>query len=1555
MLTNSPSKIKEAIDILKGDGEFRGGDPEYAQQKREEAREEEELSASMTPTMERAIAALKAQPGEEAGEFRGGDPELLQQKREEKRAEALESGGGEEEEEEEELDPVEIEEADLEQKERDEDQGKAMPWVAAPVSPIDSLEDYHPRDQNGDLLDQQRRYAQPNIDPAPVRDKKTRHLPWSEVVGFKVPRLGAPWAHLRQYLMVGDVQGAQEEAPKILKAIDGYLSDPEIEKAFFQVYDRLNQGLGFDPYYRIFKARKGEIVPGHKYVFRKMGSDGEWVYDYSGGIHDNHGIAHTGHSQGHSLDVHPEFDHTTGTAEEAFHHARQKQLEEGGLHRFKMTDRETMEPKNRILRIKPGASQGLEIHEDPNPDEEDLTKLKLSAKAAHKGGTQVARMATNWNNFDKFMRTKHVNTENDVDEKPWIHWYLPEATPQKKKTQAQAQQVLDSVGGDHKQAAEALSELTGKEISVKNLKDRLQKPRVQMRWAKDTPHAGYTPKRSEGAWGFQGGTMSAFERMVRLGRAQQSEITGKGEIGKFDLDHDRPMTNMVHAGRFPKTQKKLPYLDEHGNPSTTRKGFRTKMGVDWRPEGAAVDDDRPSKAETVGALFDEHRGLAVSTALTAAKRIDFKRQEMGRETLKELGLQYDFVKQLSSSPETADAFRQAVESYSPYYKVKDPESGEEKPVKFSTFLHHSLRGAMAGQMRQLIDAEFPQVHLDKESLDDPNNKALQTHTGEVINSVEDFHSAQQAALEKEEAARAEGEQRKQEQEQLQDWADEAHHKWDERLKDLEKKVAAGEKEQEDLDNMKMTIGQAKKKINDVVFEGPEAASEFHSLWNEIGSDPDDPEGEQFIHHPPIHAGESVDELAQHLQGQGHHTVSEAPGVDMRHLENVYTGHIHTPLNQLAGHRDLLMDPHLRQRVRSENLNTVGELMASAIDNPVPGPSADAMERVLGEHRAPHPSQSGKEFAPFSTWNTPTTSVLGKAQPQPPQGDVSYLETRGAPGAMQHLYESPDGNIVQGTNAPEDHEHHDPSLGSPEVHPNEPTPETHPNMFDEQGQKLHTPIPEGVDEVETNPDYDPDKNSGNSWVKRYKDPETGDTRHSYLHRDQVLDPKLQRNNDLRYVDAQLPKIRDDYTERLRSDAPEDKAVGLFIALVDQAKLPISFLANLEAGEVTLGEGNVATFKMSHGNVKVALDDRTSEILKELLEDKYDADPVFVVNGHKINIMQINQYLHNFGVTPQGFQTYHTTRLFSQEFQKMVAQEKGDLTISHLREVRHEAAINVGKMLGVSPEEVEHHVDPIAVEALFLAAAVHRHKIAKAHGTCPACHEPWSLCPHTRKKEKFEKGYKLQGKTDFQGLPISIENKKGSVRKWHDPFAKRDGETKMHYDYGYIRGTLGTDGDHVDVYLGPVAEAKTVYVVHQRRAPEFKRFDEDKVMLGFASAKEAKQAYLRQYDNPRFFGNMTALPMETFKEKLQDRKGDMIKSLKKAQAWVVSAHGPSKTDEESSFSRWVHSYPLHEHHVHWNALTRQALAEDSDRHHTNLGVETGTKPDEDPLAPEEEVEE
>lgn len=142
---------------------------------------------------------------------------------------------------------------------------------------------------------------------------------------------------------------------------------------------------------------------------------------------------------------------------------------------------------------------------------------------------------------------------------------------------------------------------------------------------------------------------------------------------------------------------------------------------------------------------------------------------------------------------------------------------------------------------------------------------------------------------------------------------------------------------------------------------------------------------------------------------------------------------------------------------------------------------------------------------------------------------------------------------------------------------------------------------------------------------------------------------------------------------------------------------------------------------------------------------------------------------------------------------------------------------------------------------------------------------------------KKDRQLQGRQRFQGFDVAIENKPGSVRHWHDPNTGKHGETKLQIPYGYIQRTRGVDQDAVDVFLGPNEKARKVYVVHQRKAPEFKEYDEDKVMLGFGSAAAAKAAYLAHYSDDRFFGSMTTLPLEEFRQKVYDSEGAMIKQL------------------------------------------------------------------------------
>lgn len=116
--------------------------------------------------------------------------------------------------------------------------------------------------------------------------------------------------------------------------------------------------------------------------------------------------------------------------------------------------------------------------------------------------------------------------------------------------------------------------------------------------------------------------------------------------------------------------------------------------------------------------------------------------------------------------------------------------------------------------------------------------------------------------------------------------------------------------------------------------------------------------------------------------------------------------------------------------------------------------------------------------------------------------------------------------------------------------------------------------------------------------------------------------------------------------------------------------------------------------------------------------------------------------------------------------------------------------------------------------------------------------------------------------FQGLDISIETCKGQCR--------RPGWPKMPCDYGYIRGTRGKDGDHVDVFVGLNLNSPVVFVVDQ--VNQSKRFDEHKCLIGFNTEREAVDCYRRAYTAGWLMGKVTAMTIGQFRAWLANGSQD-----------------------------------------------------------------------------------
>ena len=142
----------------------------------------------------------------------------------------------------------------------------------------------------------------------------------------------------------------------------------------------------------------------------------------------------------------------------------------------------------------------------------------------------------------------------------------------------------------------------------------------------------------------------------------------------------------------------------------------------------------------------------------------------------------------------------------------------------------------------------------------------------------------------------------------------------------------------------------------------------------------------------------------------------------------------------------------------------------------------------------------------------------------------------------------------------------------------------------------------------------------------------------------------------------------------------------------------------------------------------------------------------------------------------------------------------------------------------------------------------------------------VAPEPTEAQKEAGNYK-KGHLSLQGLDIALENPKGSTRSGTDQDGKAWQSTMAH-DYGYIKRTLGADGDHVDVFIGDKPESETVYVVDQAD-PKTGKFDEHKVMLGFADEQAARAGYLANYEKGwNGLSDIKAMPVEEFKRWVKD---------------------------------------------------------------------------------------
>lgn len=161
------------------------------------------------------------------------------------------------------------------------------------------------------------------------------------------------------------------------------------------------------------------------------------------------------------------------------------------------------------------------------------------------------------------------------------------------------------------------------------------------------------------------------------------------------------------------------------------------------------------------------------------------------------------------------------------------------------------------------------------------------------------------------------------------------------------------------------------------------------------------------------------------------------------------------------------------------------------------------------------------------------------------------------------------------------------------------------------------------------------------------------------------------------------------------------------------------------------------------------------------------------------------------------------------------------------------------------------------------------------------------------EQIRAGNYAKGATRLHGMPITIETPMFQPRRGKTDGAPWSVLCMAHY--GYINGTVGADGDAVDVFVGPMPESLRVFVVNQVKRDG--TFDEHKVLLGFADEQSARDAYMNSYEKGwTGLGSLTPCSIKQFKFWL--KHGDLSVRLEPVDLW--------KKDEDLNttdvFVRW-----------------------------------------------------
>ena len=386
-------------------------------------------------------------------------------------------------------------------------------------------------------------------------------------------------------------------------------------------------------------------------------------------------------------------------------------------------------------------------------------------------------------------------------------------------------------------------------------------------------------------------------------------------------------------------------------------------------------------------------------------------------------------------------------------------------------------------------------------------------------------------------------------------------------------------------------------------------------------------------------------------------------------------------------------------------------------------------------------------------------------------------------------------------------------------------------------------------------------------------------------DIILNERDKRNaNVSRIMDGTAS--REEKLRRIRKEFQGfDDAV---IALSDEAMQPTTleeYVADLHSRQPKQGEGPIAYFSYDQDGKKVVgLQDETGHGTKSGGDTKGYA-PWLAPKGKGMSLQQYAETIHS--QLPEAVQQQYSDQDVRNAIIEVFgsAERPSDITTMVIRRgiIQAEQAARRMEQMWIDGAPDFHRVSP---DDNTFAGRLSRAK------------EQTNTEPSEAQKEK---GNYKKGHISFGGYDFVVENPEGSFRRGTDRSGK-SWEQKMNNTYGYILGKKGKDGDHLDMFINDAQDLDNwdgkVYVVDQVD-PETGKFDEHKIMYGFDSEAEARDAYLSNYEEGwQGLGRITGVDKETF-DKWLDSSDRKIKefadhSIPKEALGKAEAHEATKAE-------------------------------------------------------------